>query len=162
MREFQQRNRYKKYLYSKLVILVLFVLLIMMLRGTFNIYRKEKESRIELQRIEAQKLELEGRFNDIKSKAEHIQADVGIEEEIRKKFDVVKDGEGVIVIVEKELPLEVEAEKKNVLQRFWQSVKGVFVGDKDDKDSVENESGDTASSSDKQDNESGDKSENPS
>ncbi len=128
MREFQQRNRYKKYLYSKLVIFLLFVFLLMLGRATLNIYKKEKDSRVELERIEEQKAELEGRFNDIKAKAEHIQADAGIEAEIRKKFDVVKEGEGVIVIVEKELPLEVEQEKKNVLQRFWDSVKGVFGG----------------------------------
>jgi hypothetical protein len=58
--------------------------------------------------------------------SEALKSDIGVEAEIRSKFDVVKEGEGVIVIVEKDVPVK-EEDKRGVLRKFWDGVKGVFT-----------------------------------
>ncbi len=128
MKEFQQRNKAKKRLYSKTVLFLLLVVLVLVSRGVVNVYLKEKESRIEMERVAVQKAELENRYGQIKNRADHLESDAGIEAEIRSKFDVVKEGEGVIVIVDKELPV-VEEDNRGVLKKFWDSVIGVFRKD---------------------------------
>lgn len=125
MKEFQERNKVKKRLYSKTVLVVLFLLLILVARGAVSVFYKEKESRIEMDRAKVQKDELAQRYNFIKDRADQLKSEAGIEAEIRSKFDVIKEGEGVIVIVDKELPV-VEEDKRGVLKKFWDSVIGVF------------------------------------
>ncbi|HEY1037241.1 MAG TPA: septum formation initiator family protein [Candidatus Paceibacterota bacterium] len=128
MREFQQRNRTRKRLYSKTVLLVLFIFVLLVARGVVSVYFKERESRVEMERANEQRAELQARYDRIKDRSDHLQSDAGIEAEIRSKFDVIKEGEGVIVIVDKELPV-VEEDKRGVLKKFWDSVVGVFKKD---------------------------------
>ena len=125
MREFQERNKAKKRLYSKTVLVVLFLLLILVARGAVSVFYKERESHIEMDRAQVQKNELTQRYTFIKDRADQLQNEAGIEAEIRSKFDVIKEGEGVIVIVDRELPV-VEEDKRGVLKKFWDSVVGVF------------------------------------
>lgn len=103
-------------------------MVILVARGAVNVYFKERESRVEMERVQLQKEELQGRYDRIKSRADQLKSDAGVEAEIRSKFDVVKAGEGVIVIVDKELPV-VEEDKRGVLKKFWDSVVGVFKRD---------------------------------
>lgn len=78
-----------------------------------------------MERVLGEKERLEKRFATIQEQTDVLRNDAGIEAEIRTKFDVAKRGEGVIVIVEKELPIPQE-EKKGILKKFWDSVTGVF------------------------------------
>ena len=93
-------------------------------------YFKERESRIGVARVLAEKQELEDRYQIISEQSEALKSDIGIESEIRGKFDVVKKGEGVIVVVEKDAPI-IEEDKRGVLRRFWDSVRGVFSSDEE-------------------------------
>lgn len=125
MREFQERNKVKKRIYSKTTLLLLLLLCILVTRGAYGVYLKEKSSRQEMHRILEQKVELEQRLHAIEGHNEHLQTAAGIETEIRHKFDVVKDGEGVIVIVDKEMPI-IEEDKRGIVRKFWDSVVHVF------------------------------------
>ena len=44
---------------------------------------------------------LEQRDKELSSRIDRLKTDRGLEEEIRKKFNVAKDGEGVVIIVPK-------------------------------------------------------------
>lgn len=123
MKEFQERNKPKKR--SKFVLLFMFVIFIFLARGSMSTYFKERESRVEVMRVMKERQELEKRYAVMSEQSEALKSDIGIESEIRSKFDVVKEGEGVIVIVEKDIPI-IEGDKRGVLRKFWDGVRGVF------------------------------------
>jgi len=126
MKEFQEHTgKMRRKKRSKLVLLFMLVLIIFLARGSTSTYLKERESRIEVDRVMREKVELEKRYLVMSEQSEALKSDIGIESEIRSKFDVVKEGEGVIVIVEKDTPI-LEGDKRGVLRKFWDGVRGVF------------------------------------
>ena len=125
MKEFQEKNRTKQKKRSKFVLLFMFVILVFLARGSMTTYFKERESRVEVSRVMKEKQELEKRYAVMSEQSEALKSEIGIESEIRSKFDVAKEGEGVIVIVEKDTPI-IEGDKRGVLRKFWDGVRGVF------------------------------------
>lgn len=125
MREFQEKQKIRRRVYSRTSIIALFVLCILVAKGLTGVYAKERSSRIEVERLDIQKKELEEKLILVSAQTEILKTEKGIESEIRNKFDVVKVGERVLVVVDKELPVSKE-EKEGVLRRFWHSVTGVF------------------------------------
>ncbi len=125
MKEFQDRNKVKKRMYSKTTLLFLFLGTILVFRGAYDVYQKEVESRKEMERVLTQKKELQGRLGNIEHHAELLKTPAGVENEIRNKFDVVKEGEGVIVIVDKEISV-LEEDTRGVVRKFFDSVVNVF------------------------------------
>ncbi len=124
MREFQERKIRKKRIYSLWSLLGLLILIVLFTKGVISVYQKESQTKQELKRLEAQKIELENRYTTISTEADRLKTDVGIESEIRQKFDVAKPGEGVIVIVDK--TVQVPVKQKGFVDKVWDSVKNVF------------------------------------
>lgn len=83
------------------VALILFVcgLLSLSLYSRLAIQRDALERR---QEVEEEKQLLESRYKAILEKKEYLQSEEGIEAEIRKNFDVAKEGEAVIILLEDE------------------------------------------------------------
>ncbi|MEN9649665.1 MAG: hypothetical protein RL094_632 [Candidatus Parcubacteria bacterium] len=128
MREFQEKHEFRKRLYSKTTLLILVLVLVLLGRGVINVYKKEKASRAELERVAAEQLEIQKRYSVLAENSDRLKTSDGIETEIRSKFDVAKAGEGVIVVVDKPVPKAPEAEK-SVIQKIWNSVRNVFRKD---------------------------------
>lgn len=124
MREFQERKKRKRRLYSIWSLLILLVVMVLFAKGVYGVYEKEKSTKIELERLELQKADLESRYNSISKESNNLKTDSGVESVIREKFDVAKEGEGVIVIIDK--TVEKPIQKKGFVERMWDSVKGVF------------------------------------
>lgn len=128
MREFQEKQKIKKRIYSKTSILVLLVLVVLIARGVLSVYAKERSSRLELALLEKRKAELSDRLAKVSMNNERLKTEDGIESEIRSKFDVVKQNEGVIVVVDEKLPVP-EEDTRGFMKKFWDSVTGVFKKD---------------------------------
>lgn len=128
MREFQEKQKIRKRIYSKTTLLVLFIVMLFIAKGVWSIYGKERASHREVERLESQQKELQQRLDTVSANNEKLKTREGVEAEIRAKFDVVKADEGVIVVVDQELPMP-EEEKKGFMKRFWDSVTGVFKKD---------------------------------
>lgn len=129
MKEFQEKRKIKKRVYSKFTILALLIVVILLARGTWGVYKKEKDSRIEMQRVQGELQVLKDRKENLAIGIDRLKTDTGVEEEIRNKFQVAKQGEGVIVIVDK-APTVVPTDDTNILKKIWNSVTGVFGGGK--------------------------------
>lgn len=125
MREFQDKQKIKKRLYSKTSVLVLLIIVIFITRGVLSVYAKERDSRLELELLEKKKAELNSRLANVSASNSRLKTEEGIEAEIRSKFDVVKADEGVIVVVDEKLPVPVE-DTRGFMKKFWDSVTGVF------------------------------------
>lgn len=129
MKDFQEKQKKtaKRKKYSKTLLLIMTLALVLLIKGVFSVYSKEQESQSEIDRIQSQKAELQKRYENITEQSDALKSDTGVESEIRNKFDVLKQGEGVIVIVDKEMPI-IQEDNRSVLKKFWDSVKGVFGG----------------------------------
>ena len=125
MREFQEKHKMKRRIYSKTSLFILFCILVLTARGVLGVYAKESASRADLARVNAEKAQLQARAANIETDSSRISTPEGVEAEIRTKFDVAKKDEGVIVIVDRNDAPPVE-EDKGILKKFWDSIVGVF------------------------------------
>jgi len=121
MLEFQKKRKVRRWLYSNWTVGVLLLLLLLGGDAVWKIYQKEAVSRANL--VEAQKeLErLKVRQNDLTQSVDRLRTPAGIEEEIRNKFSVVKDGEQVAIIVDSQNVATVTPPQAKE-ETFWQKM----------------------------------------
>lgn len=100
MKQFQQKKRIRRILYSPIVLLILAIITVLLIRGCFGVYNKQKtsEANLERERMELQKLAT--RENSLSSSLNYLKTDQGVENEIRSKFRAVREGEKVAVIID--------------------------------------------------------------
>jgi len=87
-------------LYSKLSIVLLLIVFASVAKASFGVYKKERESRLNALHTASQLSELQEREEGLSKDIDRLQNADGIEEEIRKKYTLGKDGESMIVIVD--------------------------------------------------------------
>lgn len=88
-------------LYSRGAFVVFVFLLLFGLRATWGIYEKEREARANADEARATLTELKNREQFLRAELERLSTQRGVEQEIRKRFPVVKGGEEVAVVVDK-------------------------------------------------------------
>lgn len=102
MREYQQKYMLRRLLYSRVTIVILFLLTILLLRSIMELNNK----RIAVERLraesETERMELEAKVRKAEEKNNAIATDRGFEYYVRTTYPVVKEGEGVIVIYDEE------------------------------------------------------------
>jgi cell division protein FtsB len=99
MKEFKKKQQFKRRLYSPLMLIVLGIILLLIMHATWGIYQKARLSERKLNLAEREQATLEAKKESIEYKIDRLNTETGIEEEIRSKFDVVRDGEQIVVIV---------------------------------------------------------------
>lgn len=125
MKEYKNKKNLKRRIYSKFVIFVFIVIIIILVRGTWGIYQKSKQSAQNLN-VAKEKLEkLRDRQNSVADRVGSLRSEPGIEEEIRTRYDVAKEGEEIIIIVQGEDPPIVEEEAKG-FKALLESMKSIF------------------------------------
>lgn len=87
---------------------------------TWRIYSRGEEARVAHENAAASVKALEARKIALETSLEKLQTDRGVEEEVRKRFQVAKPGEEVIVLVGADTgALSTESELKD---DFWASL----------------------------------------
>lgn len=102
MFDFHEKRKIRRVLYSKLFIGVVFIVALILARSAYERYRVERDMAGRLLDREQELHELQERALLLESRVDHLRNERGIEEEIRERFDVVRDGEQVVVILEDE------------------------------------------------------------
>ena len=118
--DFHEKRKLKKLLYSKPTLIVLGFLVVWLSFNVFSMYKKERDTR--LRRIEQREVlnELESREESLREEIERLSTERGIEEEVRSKFEVGKEGEEVVIIVDN--PEAEDSNIKDLKKTFWQKV----------------------------------------
>jgi len=100
MIEFQNKKKLKRFIYSPLTLVFLFVVFIFIVKGVWDVYQKESISRknLEVQKVKLDKLST--RSNDLAQSIDYMKTDEGVEAELRSKFRFVKEEESVAVILD--------------------------------------------------------------
>ncbi|MBT3282976.1 hypothetical protein HN375_02345 [bacterium] len=120
MLDFHEKRRFKRLLYSKVTLVILGFIVIWLAFAVWSMYKKERDTR--LRRIEQKEVlnELEGREESLREEIERLSTERGIEQEVRSKFEVGKDGEEMIIIVDN--PEDEGFSNKEIKKTFWQKV----------------------------------------
>jgi hypothetical protein len=102
MPRFGKKKPLSEYLYTWPVVIVLFLALAVFASAVWKRFTVEREMAARSQEALAHKAELLKRKGNLEKEVQYLSGDRGMEEEIRKHFDVVKDGEQVVILVGKD------------------------------------------------------------
>ncbi|MFZ2523303.1 MAG: hypothetical protein WAW92_02850 [Minisyncoccia bacterium] len=110
-------------MYNRLTLTLLLVVVILAINSTWVVYKKKRESET-LMNISKERVEdLRKRETDLNYKIQRLDTDVGLEEEIRSKFSVTKEGESMVVVVPKTEYVATTSTKKDGL---WSRFVNIF------------------------------------
>jgi len=100
--------------------IVLLLLAILLGKATFNVYTEARTTREKLTERQEYLDNLAKREESLARELERLQSERGLEAELRRQFEVAREGEEVIVVLDSNeaaaiAPIE---EKKNLWQQF--------------------------------------------
>lgn len=102
MRKFEQKRKIQKIFYSKLSIFFLLILIFVLARGSLGVYSKARESLDRRNSSQTSLNELQDKKKLLEEKISKLNSQIGLEKTLRTRYSLIKDGEKVITIVEKE------------------------------------------------------------
>lgn len=98
MREYQQKHMIRTLVYSRVTLVILFLLIVLLLRSIMELNSK----RMDVAKLRAdsakEREELQRKVDKAQTETDLISTQRGFEAYIRTTYPVVKNGEGVIVI----------------------------------------------------------------
>lgn len=98
MLEFQKKKKIKNIMYSRFVLVIILIILFFFVKTTWDFYQKKVESQKRKEMVETELLNLENRKENLEKKINSLNSSVGVEQELRERFDLVKEGEQTILI----------------------------------------------------------------
>jgi cell division protein FtsB len=124
MKQWKGKNKYK-FWHSPLSLIALFCLLVLFSYNMVGLIQKERETNknkiLELNKID----ELHKREALLSKDIEKLNTEVGIEESVRDKFQVVKPGEKMVVIVDEDIKNN-ESKNAPIDHSFFGYIKRLF------------------------------------
>lgn len=123
MLDIQQKRKFRGFLYHRATLGTLFLIVILALHSTWNVWQKNRESLV-LKEGSVKRLEdLEKRNEELDMKINKLNTESGIEEEIRSKFSVAKNNENMVIILNEVDNKSTTTVKK---QGFWGKFRAFF------------------------------------
>ncbi|HEY4528650.1 MAG TPA: septum formation initiator family protein [Candidatus Paceibacterota bacterium] len=122
MREFQDKERRKRYLYSPIVLLLLSILVFFMAKGAASVMNKERESRAKVSELDKESQKLESRQKMLQANIGKLETEEGVIEEIRQKFNVTREGESVTIIVDNQEKLNTTSKDATWYKKWWNAI----------------------------------------
>ena len=131
MFDFHEKRKIRGLLYSKVVIVFILLITALLSRSVYERYVVEREMAERRAEQESELVELKARAAALESEVDHLYNSRGIEEELRSRFDVAKDGEQVVIIVDdsegikKKEPLTSSKENSDAQANtsFWDRIR---------------------------------------
>lgn len=117
MKEFQDKRKWKKYIYSNFTIILLIVIIVFVLFGILSAFNIRERAITRELASSATLKELSLRKENLERKVLSLNTERGLEEEIRDKFRVAKKGEKMIIILN-ERKEKVEKKEENYWHKF--------------------------------------------
>lgn len=119
MREYQQKHMIRTLVYSRVTLVILFLVIVLLLRSIMELNSKRIDV-AKLRNDSAKEREgLQKKVNKSQQETDLISTQKGFEAYIRTTYPVVKKGEGVIVIYDdNKVPVSTVREKMTVWEHF--------------------------------------------
>ena len=103
-------------MWRRLVAVLLLCLVAVAVRGVWGVYQKSQESHVLKIEAQAKLDDLKKREFELRSDISNLRSDRGVEAELRERYDLAAEGEGVVVIVDP--PAPPPEPKPTPFQRF--------------------------------------------
>jgi len=100
MRELEQRRHPIHILSLRLFTVILLLIAFVLVRGVWGMYQKERETYTGRMQAETELYDMQERKGGLRAEIVRLRSPDGIEASLRSQFDMAKEGEGVIVIVD--------------------------------------------------------------
>jgi len=118
----RKKNWWQRVTASPIAVVVLLGLSVTFAFAVHDRYVVERDMAERRAKTEAELERENNRLNELQKKVEKLNTEQGIESEIRKNFDVAREGETVVVLVEEDPsmvePLSPSPSKSSIWQRF--------------------------------------------
>ncbi len=118
---FYEKRKLRRVLYSRPMLVLLAIPVILLGMAAWNAYGKERETSINREEQTRELAALEEREGALQAEMDRLKVERGVEEEVRSKYDMGKPGEHMIVIVDpdqKNNATTSTEEHKGWFQRF--------------------------------------------
>ncbi len=123
MKELQTKQNFKKSLYSLPMLIIMLILTFLISRGAMLIMSKNYESAETLKELGREVETLSNRRIELDGGIQRLQTEEGLTEEIRSKYNAVRMGEGVVIVVDHESTSTVESEEPRAwYERFLDAI----------------------------------------
>lgn len=125
MFDFQQKRKLKAAFGSRVTWVILLVLTTLMAVSAYNRYQIARDMAERRNVVEKELEALVDRKLELEADVQYLSGERGMEAEMRRQFDVAKEGEQVVIIVEDEkatsvLPVSTPTPpKERAWYRFW-------------------------------------------
>jgi hypothetical protein len=127
MKELQRKQFVRRVMYSYPSLIILVLLTLLLAKGAWGIFMKERESARVVRELEEKVEQVEGREAELEAAIARIQTEDGLIEEIKGKFSVTRPGEHVAIVVDERLkPTTTEESGESWLSSVWQGIKGLW------------------------------------
>jgi len=100
MFDFHEKRKIRSFLYSKWVVLSILIVSAFFVSAVYDRYVVASEMKAKLEVKRAELKELEQRAQALEAKVQYLEGERGIEEELRNRFDVIKEGEQVVILLD--------------------------------------------------------------
>lgn len=128
MRDFKQKKKIQKRVYSKGVLIILAISTVFLGNAVWNVYQKYMEAAEKTAIAKTQLKKLEERELQLSASLASLKTSQGVEKELREKFGVVKDGEEMILIIDAEKNGQnTPVGSGNAVSRAWRAVLDFFL-----------------------------------
>lgn len=112
MFDFHEKRKIRRIIYSKLFIAAVFFVAAFIFMSAYERYTIEREMALKLSERVEELESLKMRASSLETDVDHLRNERGIEEELRSRFNVVKEGEQVVVIIDKDKVKSEESKEK--------------------------------------------------
>lgn len=122
-----KRRRLQRLIYSKPVVVLLAVVAAFSVYWAYSAYQKMATTGDRVTSIKQQKEVLHERKDELQADIARLQTRRGKEAEIRRKYSMTKEGEQMVVIMDRPTASSSEQDTdQSVWSRIWAAVIGVF------------------------------------
>ncbi len=119
MKSFQQKKNFGHILQSRPVLVFLIVLIVFFAWGVWGLLGKMRTAIENKKLVENKVAELQKEKDKLSIDIAKLKTDSGVEENIRQKFGLVKEGEDMIIVVDDQNKPITEEVKKNGFFSFF-------------------------------------------
>lgn len=100
MATFRERRDPLRLMWRRVIAVLLLLLVALALRGAWGVYEKSKDARVLKTEAQAKLVELQKRELELRADIADLRSDRGVEAELRERYDLAAEGEGVVVIID--------------------------------------------------------------
>ncbi|MEK7551859.1 MAG: hypothetical protein AAB534_00370 [Patescibacteria group bacterium] len=124
MIKFSGQEKAKRKFYKKVIWTIVLLLIVFLIKPTWKIWQKYRMSEKELERTANEIKELTQRQERLEVELEELNTQIGKEKEVIKKFDLVKEGEKLAVIIDPPENLGETETNEGFFKRFFKKYFG--------------------------------------